>query len=248
MWLAVLLLAFGSGCHGKTDTGEITGLAALTRRAPELHDTEVAVEGCVAWAGCAEGTCLVELTGEGARALLVRYHGELDAGAALGREARVMGLFFQKVYPRYRMEPWQALGWHAGEPLPATAQLVRMDATELALTDAEATTCPAPGPIEAWSGPAFDLTASEFETGGMGTGRKCLEPGGVTFPHSSGSTRELLLGLEGSVQVTIEGVAPFALGPNQGAMVPPQTEHALSNTSAERACYLFVYAPATSPG
>jgi mannose-6-phosphate isomerase-like protein (cupin superfamily) len=248
MLLAILLLGSGVNCGGGTDSHEVTGLAELTRRAPELHDTHVLVEGCVSWAGCGEGTCLLELVDEGAPALLVRYHGQLDVTAVVGRTARATGLFFQKVYPRYRMEPWQALGWHAGEPLPVTAQLVRMDASELVITDTKPARCPAPGTIEPWIGPVFDLAVSEFETGGTGTGRKCLEPGGVTPPHSTWGSQELLFGLEGTVQVTIEGVAPFELGPGRGAYVPPHTEHALSNTGQVPACYLFVYSRPAEDG
>lgn len=228
--------------------GITTGLdvSELSDRAAELHDSDIEVQGRVVWAGCQDGTCLLEVAGEdGAGApVLVRSHTALPRPAeeVIGHVVTVTGRFYTKIYPRYRMAVWQGLGWHAEEDLPEMASQQRLDAVDIAIEAGTRLEVPHPAPLLPWEGPTFDLAAAEFEAGGMGTGRKCLAPGATTPVHSTGGHQELLFGLQGIVTVELHGEQPVELNAGQGLFIPPGTEHGLRNASSEPACYLFVYA------
>jgi quercetin dioxygenase-like cupin family protein len=218
--------------------------------AQEKHDTDVLLRGRVLWAGCAAEICMLEVGGDEARGptVLVRHHGALEGGAEafLGHAVEIEGRFFIKIYPGYRMMPWQALGWRAGSTLPARARIPRVDARRLERLPGGAL-APAPlEPLVAPDSPLFDLTLAEFEEGGLGTGRKCLQVGEETPSHSTGSHQEMLLGLEGRVRIEIPGLAPFDLEPMRGFFIAPGTPHAIGNPGPARACYLFVHMEPTA--
>lgn len=231
--------------EGSVEPPPLVAVSELPQRRAELHDRDLTLTGRVAWAGCEGQTCLVELAaldGSGP-AVLARLHGELALAPMdlVGRRVEIEGHFYAKIYPRYRLEAWQALGWRAGEALPAQAELLMLTGHELLFSGEPAEPLAALPPVETWAGPVFDLSATEFEQAGTGTGRKCLAPGAHTPQHGTGSKQELLFGLEGVLTVEREGLEPFSLLPAQGTLIPPATPHGLRNDGAEPACYLFVY-------
>lgn len=244
--MILLAQAYAHGAAPVPVAAPALDVAEVARTAPSLHDRDIAVRGRVAWSACSDGTCLVELVpveGSGA-SLLVRKHGDLGLSLPAGKVVDVQGRFYTKIYPRYRLEAWQATGWHQGETLPETAAILRLDATALT-TEAGAPAASQAGSIPAWREGVFDLSATEFEAGGMGTGRKCLEPGASTPTHSAGEDQELIFGLEGVVRLEIAGREPVLVSVGQGALVPAGADHGLRNDGSGRACYLFVFgAPA----
>ncbi len=243
----LLLLTAPLLAHSPEPTGDrlrASTVAELAAHQAELHDRDLIVEGRVAWAACDAGNCLVELValdGTGPT-VLARLHGELDVepAQAIGRQVEVEGHFYAKIYPRYRLEPWQGMGWRAGETLPEQVELLMMTARDVVFATAPSAAAPSLPPLEPWAGPVFDLARTEFELAGAGTGRKCLQPGSSTPQHSTGSKQELLFGLEGQLTVEIEGRESFQLAPGLGTMIPASTPHGLRNPSELPACYLFV--------
>jgi quercetin dioxygenase-like cupin family protein len=77
----------------------------------------------------------------------------------------------------------------------------------------------------------------------MADGRKCLAPGEEGPRHGTGRFQELIVGLEGELDVDAEGEVLRRVGAGQGTWIAPHTLHAVANRSAARACYLFVTAP-----
>jgi quercetin dioxygenase-like cupin family protein len=231
--------------EGGLEPPPLVAIAELPQRRAELHDRDLTLTGRVAWAGCGGGTCLLELVSSDGvgPSVVARLHGELAVAPSdlVGRSVEVEGHFYAKVYPRYRLEAWQALGWRAGEALPEQAELLMLTGRELLFSGESAVPVAALPPLDPWEGPSFDLGVTEFEQAGTGTGRKCLAPGAHTPQHGTGSKQELLFGLEGTLTVEREGLEPFSLLPGQGTLVPPNTPHGLRNGGAEPACYLFVY-------
>ncbi|MBT3223932.1 MAG: hypothetical protein HN348_33105, partial [Proteobacteria bacterium] len=105
--------------HAKTWT-----LGELVEQADRFHDQTIELVGRVRWSRCDKG-CLIEMTDENdpSSSLLAQMHGvsSLEGVSITGRRLKVNGLFYQKVYPRYRMARWQELGWRKDESLPAAA-------------------------------------------------------------------------------------------------------------------------------
>ncbi|MBN1335441.1 MAG: cupin domain-containing protein [Deltaproteobacteria bacterium] len=245
--MRLLVLAAVVLAHEETPPPSALAVRDLTRvvsQATALQDTDLAVRGRVTWTACMQDTCYAELapSGGGARAVLTRWHGGGRAAVEPGQEVIVEGRFFAKIYPRYRMEPWQALGWRAGEALPEAARLLRIDAARVEPVAGAGGSPPGWLPLEAWGEPVFDLATTEFEAGGMATGRKCLVPGEVGPMHTTGRSQELIVGLEGEVQVRVDGQERRRIGVGQGTLVMPGTRHGVANPSGERACYLYVTA------
>ena len=65
--------------------------------------------------------------------------------------------------------------------------------------------------------------------------RRCLVPADGFYEWKR------LGGRKAPYRIVIGDGEPFALGPGQGAPVPPHTEHSLVNLGSVPACYLFVY-------
>ncbi|MFH1462934.1 MAG: cupin domain-containing protein [Pseudomonadota bacterium] len=245
--LAALLAASAHEGGPAAADPPFVAMTDLVAGVAEHHDTDVTTLGRVAWTGCGERLCLWELLPPegGPGAILVR--GPAVPVGTTGQVVRVHGHFFGKIYPGYRLAEWQALGWRAGQPLPAQARLLRLDASEV---EEEGEAAGPVGPVPAlvpFEGGLFDLRATEYERAGTGTGRKCLPPGGETPRHSSGGNQELLFGLSGQLTAEVEGQPPAVLGPDQGLLIPPATLHGLRNEGSDDACYLFVYS-VPSPG
>ena len=243
--LALALIPALAGAHDPASNAtpaQELDLAMLAAQADALHDQPVSVQGTVCWAVCQHGTCLLQLCSSQPEVprVLVRHHGEIAALDDLrGRQVRAQGLYYQKVYPAYRMARWQALGWRADEPLPEAALVRRVQAAELDLLPHDGDLPQENGPLQAWTDARYDMHAMELERAGTSAGRKCLAPGARTPAHGTGAIQELLYGLQGQLQVTV-GSQNHLLEPATALLIPPATQHEIRNASEAQACYLFV--------
>ena len=245
--LRIPLLFFLALQVGRADDlatqSQVQPVAQLIKHAKSLHDQPVEVVGRVRWSKCNSGTCLIELTDEEdpPSSLLARLHGDLPLAekALAGRQLQVEGLFYQKVYPRYRMAGWQESGWRDGESLPEAALVQRLTAHQVRVVGQDQLKLPAPPPLVTWDSPLFELEMMEMERAGTSAGRKCLDPEASTPKHSTGAAQEFLYGLEGTLTVIIAD-EPVQLKAATLVVIPPMTPHNIDNVSKEQACYLFV--------
>jgi mannose-6-phosphate isomerase-like protein (cupin superfamily) len=83
---------------------------------------------------------------------------------------------------------------------------------------------------------------------GMRSGVVALEPGQAVGRHNTHAREELIIVLEGSGELVVEGGAPVPLEAGSGAYVPPQHEHDVRNTGAGPLRYVYVVAPAAAAG
>lgn len=82
---------------------------------------------------------------------------------------------------------------------------------------------------------------------GMRSGVVSLEPGHAVGRHSTGAREELIVVLEGSGELVVDGEARLPLEAGSGAYVPPEQEHNVVNTGTGPLRYVYVVAP-TSRG
>jgi len=71
-----------------------------------------------------------------------------------------------------------------------------------------------------------------------------LGPGEEMPQHSTGAHEELLVTLSGSGEVSLPSGARLELSGLSLVMVPPQTEHGVTNTGEGTLRYVYVLAPA----
>lgn len=83
---------------------------------------------------------------------------------------------------------------------------------------------------------------------GMRSGVVSLEPGQAVGRHNTQAREELIVVLEGSGQLVVEGEGPLPLEAGSGAFVPPEQEHDVVNTGTGPLRYVYVVAPAAGGG
>jgi mannose-6-phosphate isomerase-like protein (cupin superfamily) len=79
---------------------------------------------------------------------------------------------------------------------------------------------------------------------GMRSGVVSLQPGDAVGRHSTHAREELIVVLEGSGQLLVDGAEALPLAAGAGAYVPPQQEHDVVNTGTGLLRYVYVVAPA----
>ena len=79
---------------------------------------------------------------------------------------------------------------------------------------------------------------------GMRSGVVSLEPGRAVGRHSTRAREELIVVLEGSGELRVDGGDAVPLEAGAGAYVPPEQEHDVVNTGTGPLCYVYVVAPA----
>jgi len=79
---------------------------------------------------------------------------------------------------------------------------------------------------------------------GMRSGVVSLEPGHAVGRHSTCAREELIVVLEGSGELVVDGGDTVPLEAGAGAYVPPEQEHDVVNTGTGPLRYVYVVAPA----
>jgi mannose-6-phosphate isomerase-like protein (cupin superfamily) len=80
---------------------------------------------------------------------------------------------------------------------------------------------------------------------GMRSGVVSLEPGHAVGRHSTRAREELIVVLEGSGELVVEGGDTLPLEAGHGAYVPPERVHDVVNTGDGPLRYVYVVAPAS---
>lgn len=80
---------------------------------------------------------------------------------------------------------------------------------------------------------------------GMRSGVVSLEPGQAVGRHSTRSREELIVVLEGSGELVVDGGDTLRLAAGSGAYVPPEQEPDVVNTGTGPLRYVYVVAPAS---
>jgi quercetin dioxygenase-like cupin family protein len=231
---------------GEMRGGEVTSIAELSAHPERWFNKDVRIAGVIASAYTQEGSFIevVPVAGPG-EGILVSF---ADPGIKFplecaGRSVVVEGMFYQKIYPAPRVAHWQEHSFRKGKPVPPFSLIKRLTARAADFGEM-LSDIPVPGDIVAAYTARMDLSVTEFETTGFGTGRKVLGPGEVTEKHSTGSVREMIFCLEGEVTVHQEGSKAVTLRAGEMSFIPPATEHELKNDGTSRCVYLFVYSKA----
>jgi len=81
---------------------------------------------------------------------------------------------------------------------------------------------------------------------GMRSGVVSLEPGHAVGRHSTHAREELIVVLEGSGELLVDGGDTVPLEAGAGAYVPPEQEHDVVNTGTGPLRYVYVVAPASA--
>ena len=81
---------------------------------------------------------------------------------------------------------------------------------------------------------------------GMRSGVVSLQPGHAVGRHSTYAREELIVVLEGSGELLVDGADAVPLAAGAGAYVPPEQEHDVVNTGTGPLRYLYVVAPASA--
>jgi len=226
---------------------ETTPIAELSRHPETYFNRDVRIEGVIASA-CTQEGCFIEVVPEdgGGEGILVNFPDSTRFPVdCAGRRAVVEGMFYQKIYPASRVAHWQGHSFRQGKPMGEFSLIKRLTAKAAELGARQ--TVPTPGDIVPVATDRIDLAATEFEADGFGTGKKVLQPGGITERHSTGKVRELIFCLEGTVALQLGSAAPIALKAGEMAYIPPATEHELRNPGPGPATYLFVFSRALDP-
>jgi quercetin dioxygenase-like cupin family protein len=226
---------------------EATPIAELSRHPGTYFNRDVRIEGIIASACMQEG-CFIEVVPEdgGGEGVVVNFPDSTRFPVdCAGRRVVVEGMFYQKIYPASRVAHWQGHSFRQGKPVGEFSLIPRLTAKAAELGARQ--TVPAPGDIVPATTDHVDLATMEFETDGFGTGRKVLQPGGITERHSTGKSRELIFCLEGAIAVRLGSGAPITLKAGEMTYVPAATEHELRNPGPGPATYLFVFSRAPEP-
>jgi len=227
-------------------------VSRLTGQPENFHGKAVHARGVVV-SVCREEGCFIDLvpaSGKGEGVLVsARHEGFSFSKDSVGKIAVVKGTFYGKVYPSSRLDHWHGHGWRAAEnDMPTFARVFRIEADSVTFKDPDKKSEIDETPLASYSSPLIELDRMEFEAAGMGTGRKCLNPGESMPEHSTGPYHELLFGLEGELTVGMQGrPGDVKLASNQACYVPPGTEHHLTNKGSGKACYIFVYSLPEKP-
>lgn len=80
---------------------------------------------------------------------------------------------------------------------------------------------------------------------GMRSGVVSLEPGRAVGRHNTRAWEELIVVLEGSGELVVEGGDTLPLAAGSGAYVPPEQDHDVVNTGTGPLRYVYVVAPAS---
>jgi len=91
------------------------------------------------------------------------------------------------------------------------------------------------------------LLQGEPETCGMRSGRVELAPGDEIGEHSTGDHEEVLVVIEGTGRVCVEGHDPLTIQGGQEAYIPPRSTHNVRNTGEGTLRYIYVVAPVGTP-
>ena len=83
---------------------------------------------------------------------------------------------------------------------------------------------------------------------GMRSGVVLLQPGHAVGRHSTHAREELIVVLEGSGELVVDGVDAVPLEAGSGAYVPPEQEHDVVNTGTGPLRYVYVVAPVAGGG
>ena len=101
-----------------------------------------------------------------------------------------------------------------------------------------------PRVIDWMGGPSYrPLLEGEPATCGMRSGRVELAPGEEIGEHSTGRHEEVLVVIDGTGQVHVEGHDPLTIRGGQEAYIPPQSTHNVRNTGEATLRYIYVVAP-----
>ena len=101
-----------------------------------------------------------------------------------------------------------------------------------------------PRVIDWMGGPSYrPLLEGEPATCGMRSGRVELATGEEIGEHSTGRHEEVLVVIDGTGQVHVEGHDPLTIRGGQEAYIPPQSKHNVRNTGEGTLRYIYVVAP-----
>ena len=101
-----------------------------------------------------------------------------------------------------------------------------------------------PRVIDWMGGPSYrPLLEGEPATCGMRSGRVKLATGEEIGEHSTGRHEEVLVVIDGTGQVHVEGHDPLTIRGGQEAYIPPQSTHNVRNTGEAPLRYIYVVAP-----
>jgi quercetin dioxygenase-like cupin family protein len=163
-----------------------------------------------------------------------------------GYEVVVEGMFYQKIYPTSRVQHWQGHSFRKGKKVPEFSLIKRILAKAVSISEKKLE-IPKSTEIIPASVNRIDLNTMEFETDGLGVGKKVLAPGDSVEEHSSGNYREIVFCLEGELTV-IKGFLPqVILKKGEMTYISPDTKHEIKNQSDKPAVYLFVFARKIEP-
>ena len=214
-------------------------------RDPEMyHGTTVRIAGRIA-SVCTQEGCFIEVVPRdgGGEGIVVNFPGLAHTFPVdcAGLEAEVEGRFYQKVYPRARVEHWQHHSFREGERVPEYSLAFRMDVGGARIGGNRAAT-PTPAEIREASADTIDLGVMEFEAEGLGIGRRTIAPGGVVPRPSTGGNRWLVVCLEGSLVVHRADRQPLPLAAWEMTYIPAGVVYEIRNESDRDGSFMLVYA------
>jgi mannose-6-phosphate isomerase-like protein (cupin superfamily) len=222
---------------------EATPIAAIAADPAAFHDRELRIEGRIA-SVCTQEGCFIEVVpAEGGDGIVVNFPGLLHTFPTdcAGLEAVVEGRFYQKVFPRARVAHWQHHSFRPGEAVPEYSLALRMDVRGAAIGGVRAAP-PAPAAIRPASADLVDLGRSDFETEGLGIGRRRVAPGEVVPRPSTGGNRWLVICLEGRLAVhRADRAEPVELGPSEMSYIPAGVLFEVVNPGDAGAAVSMVY-------
>jgi mannose-6-phosphate isomerase-like protein (cupin superfamily) len=248
-----LSLLIAPALHGEEeglDLGEPLVIDQETPIESLLHDPEayhgkiVKISGRIA-SVCTQEGCFIEVVPRdgGGEGIVVNFPGLAHTFPVdcAGLEAEVEGRFYQKVYPRARVEHWQHHSFREGERVPEYSLAFRMDVGGARIGGNRAAT-PTPAEIREASADTIDLAVMEFEAEGLGIGRRTIAPGGVVPRPSTGGNRWLVVCLEGSLVVHRADRQPLPLADWEMTYIPAGVVYDIRNEGDRDASFLLVYA------
>ena len=220
-----------------------TPISELIEHPEKYYNRDVRVEGIIASA-CNEEGCFIEVVskdgnGDGIVVNFPELIHKFPTDCA-GREVVVEGMFYQKIYPRSRVSHWQGHSFRKGVNIPEFSLIKRINAKSVSISENKYV-IPKPHKIELTSVDKIDLDKMEFETDGVGCGKKVLAPGDSVEEHSSANYREIIYCIDGKITVYREGAASTKISSGEMTFIPINTKHKIVNELDKPAAYLFVF-------
>jgi len=234
---------------GEFTVEAFTPISELIAHPDSFFNRDVKIKGFIASACTNEG-CFIEVAPEdgSAEGIVINFAELVHTFPTdcAGLDVTVEGMFYQKIYPSARVLHWQGHSFRKGMPVPDFSLINRMTAKAVTIGTNRRPLLQ-PDSIHEATFDRINLDAMEFEAEGFGIGKKILMPGDSTEVHSSSSSREIVLCLDGELTIVKPGSNPVTLQANEMSFIPPATKHGIRNNSGKPAVYVFVYARKIEP-